>query len=180
MQEQVHRVQTADGTAAYVRPDDGSSGLMRRLNVQHSVPVPEVIDARQGWLLLTALPGVPLSDPRWHRLPAKLIAVAAEALQCLDNAGVTHGDLCLPNVLGDPGTSHLTGIVDWRYADRYSHEVDVAAAVWSIGFNTHSDDVAVAVLRAIGWPRSDAGEVSRLRATWVTLGDRGGSECTSR
>ncbi len=174
MQEPVYRVRTADGTGAYVRPDDGSGLLLRQLYAGSEVPVPGVIEARDGWLLLTALPGVPLSDPVWRVDPPLPVSIAAEALRRLEAAEVTHGDLCLPNILGDPRTRRLTGIVDWRYAGRYAHEMDVASTVWSFRYNGYPVDIAVAFLGAVGWHRIAPSEVARLGALWKALDDRSG------
>ena len=170
MHEPVHRVRTRADATAYVRPDDGSAALLRQLSLTSTVPAPEVLDARAGWLLLSALPGVPLHHVSvWRQHPADMTRIAAEALRSLERAGVTHGDMCLPNILGDPRTGQLTGIVDWRYAGRFTREIDVASAVWSCGFNGYTEDVAVAVLRGCGWPRADASEIARLGKIWLEL-----------
>lgn len=169
MHEPVYRVRTASGVVAYVRPDDGSSALLRRLADAHSLPSPRVLDAQRGWLLLSALPGVPLHDDLWLRRPVEAAAIATDALCRLEAAGIRHGDMCLPNILGDPETARLSGIVDWRYADRYDREIDVASAVWSCGFNGYGPEVATAILTGCGWRRTDAAEVDRLREVWTAL-----------
>ncbi len=170
MAEPVYRVRTPAGVDAYVRPDDGSAPLLRRLAVCRAVPAPELLDARDGWLLLRALAGVPLHcSSVWRRRPTDVARIMAEALQSLERAGLTHGDMCLPNVLGDPRTGHLTGIVDWRYAERFDRTIDVGAAVWSCEFNGYGEDVAVAVLRGCNWPVADTEEVARLRGIWRGL-----------
>lgn len=134
------------------------------------VPAPHVLDARGGWLLLAALPGIPLHQTAvWGHRPHDVVKIVAAALRSLALARVTHGDMCLPNILGDPAGGRLTGIVDWRYAGRFGREIDVAAAVWSCGFNGHGDDVAVAVLRAIGRPAASVEEVRRLGQVWRDL-----------
>jgi aminoglycoside phosphotransferase len=172
MAEPVYRVRTPAGIDAYVRPDDGSAPLLRRLAVCRTVPAPEILDVRDGWLLLRALPGVPLHNCSvWHHRPTDVARIIAEALRSLERADLTHGDLCLPNILGDPRTGHLTGIVDWRYAERFDREIDVGAAMWSCGFNGYGEDVAIAVLRGCAWPVTDAWEVARLIELWRELTD---------
>jgi len=91
MHEPVHRVCTRAGATAYVRPDDGSATLLRQLALTSIVPAPEVLDARAGWLLLRALPGVPLHHVSvWRQHPTDMARIAAEALRSLERAGVTH------------------------------------------------------------------------------------------
>ncbi len=109
--EGVLRARDATGDVVYVRPNDGSAPLLRALSKRSEIPVPTVIDDRDGWLLLAALPGVPMEDASWAERPNAAIAVVVTALQALATADVTHGDLCLPNILGDPETGQLTGIV---------------------------------------------------------------------
>ncbi len=46
---------------------------------------------------------------------------------------VTHGDLCVPNVLFDPQTARVTGIVDVGRLGRADRYVDLAIATRSIG-----------------------------------------------
>jgi aminoglycoside phosphotransferase len=173
MHDAVFRAKSADG-AVYVREDDGSAALLRRLAYQPDVPAPRLLDHRDGWLVLEELPGLPLNDDRWLARPQDAVEVIADALRRLARNSVTHGDMCLPNILGDLATGRLSGIVDWRDAGEFGHEVDIASAVWACGFNGYEDDVAVAVLGAIGWPRADAAEVDRLSRLWVDLPDPAG------
>jgi aminoglycoside phosphotransferase len=169
MAERVYRVRTPDDTPLYVRPDDGSGELLERLSLTLAVPTPRVLDRRLGWLLLSALPGVPLHHSMWHTRAGAMSGVVATALRALEDAGITHGDLCLPNILGDPEIGALTGIVDWRYAGVHPREVDLAAAVWSCHFNGYGDDIAVDVLDRAGWQPADLGEVVHLRDVWTSL-----------
>ena len=166
MAESVHRVRTADGCEAYVRPDDGSLKLLQRLT-RTNIPAPRVLAVRQGWFMLSALPGTPLHNSVWLARPADAAAIAADALRRLDNAGVRHGDMCLPNILGDPLTGQLSGIVDWRYAGLSGREIDVASTVWSCAYNGYPPSVALAILADCGWPRADAAEVARLSRVWI-------------
>jgi hypothetical protein len=61
MAESVYRARTTDGSEVYVRPDNGSVELLRRLT-RTDIPAPRVLAVRQGWLMLSALPGIPLCD----------------------------------------------------------------------------------------------------------------------
>jgi aminoglycoside phosphotransferase len=158
----------ADGSEVYVREDDGSAVVLGSL-VDLDVPAPVLLDRRHGWLKLTALPGLPLHDERWLARPRKAVTVIADALLCLERNGITHGDMCVPNILGDLETRQLSGIVDWGDAGRFDREIDVASAIWSCGYNGYPADVAIDVLRLIGWPRADATEVERLEAVWTEL-----------
>jgi len=166
MAESVYRVATQSGQSAYVRPDDGSSGLLARL-VGTNIPAPRPLEMRGTWLLLSAVPGTPLSHPTWLARPKEAAAIAADALRRLDTLAVRHGDMCLPNILGDLATGQLGGIVDWRYASQTSREIDVASAVWSSGYNGYGPDIAIAILQGCHWPVADAVEVARLSDVWI-------------
>ena len=169
MHDAVFRATGTEGRLVYLREDDGSAPLLRRLAPKPDLPAPRVLDHREGWLLLEALPGVPLHDPRWRSRPDDAVRVIAEALLCLEHNAVTHGDMCVPNILGDLTSGGLSGILDWRDAGRFDREIDVASAVWSCGYNGYSADVPIAVLRALAWPRADASEVERLSRVWTDL-----------
>jgi aminoglycoside phosphotransferase len=171
MHDAVFSAAAEDGEKVYVRADDGSTLLLRRLANEPDVPAPAVLDERDGWLVLEALPGVPLNDDRWLARPDEAVKVIADALLRLARNDITHGDMCLPNILGDLATGRLSGIVDWRDAGQFDHEVDVASAIWACEFNGYGRDVPVAVLEAIGWPQADAAEVERLSRLWSELPD---------
>jgi aminoglycoside phosphotransferase len=158
-----------DESTVYVRPDDGSAPLLQRLARETDVPAPRLLDQRAGWLVLGALPGIPLHDPRWRAWPQNAVAIIAEALRALARFEITHGDMCLPNILGDLATGALSGIVDWGDGGRFDRLIDVASAIWSCEYNGYSPDVPVAVLQALGWPRADAIEVNRLSRIWIGL-----------
>ena len=179
MHDAVFRVRRQAGQTAYLRADDGSAPLLRSLTENPALPAPRVLDQREGWLLLSALPGLPLHHPDWVAQGERAAPVIAAAWRALDGAGVTHGDMCLPNILGDPVSAQLTGIIDWRYAQRFGREIDVASAVWSCGYNGHPPLTATEALRHYGWPRCDAGEVERLAGVWIALaGDVSAEEAT--
>src|SRR3954467_6299769 len=133
--EGVIRARDSTGAVVYVRPDDGSAPLLEVLGTTSDVPVPSIIDSKHGWLVLAALPGIPMEDASWAEQPDAAIAIVVNALQVLSDADVTHGDLCLPNILGDPEKRHLTGIVDWTYANKFAREVDIGAVTWSWELN---------------------------------------------
>jgi aminoglycoside phosphotransferase len=170
--EGVIRALDATGAVVYARPDDGSVPLMASLRTTSDIPVPSVIDEKDGWLLLAALPGVPLEDASWAEKPQALIAVVVDCLRALSAADVTHGDLCLPNILGDREAAQLTGVVDWTYANKYSREVDLGAVTWSWELDHPSlhPSGEIEVLRRIGWSICDAEEVDRLTAYWLANG----------
>ncbi len=156
------------GVAVYVRADDGSATVLDRL-LRSEVPAPRVLDQRGAWLVLEALSGRPLNDDRWLTRPAEVPGLIADALARISRAGVTHGDMCVPNILGDPTTGELSGIVDWGDAGRFGREIDVASAIWSCAYNGYPEPVARRALELIGWPACDAAEVRRLSDVWEEL-----------
>jgi aminoglycoside phosphotransferase len=171
LHDPVFRAIAPDGEAVYVRADDGSAPTLRRLAGQAAVPAPRVLDEKDGWLVLEALPGVPLDDERWLARPDDAVPIIADALQRLARNDVRHGDMCLPNILGDLGMNELSGIVDWGDAGRFDSIIDVASAIWSCEYNGYPRDVPKAVLRVMDWPRADDAEVDRLSRVWTELAD---------
>lgn len=169
MHDAVFGAMGPDGSAVYVRADDGSADLLERLRRSSDVPAPRVLDRRAGWLKLAALPGVPLHDVRWRSRPRAAARVISDALLRLRRAELIHGDMCVPNILGDLATARLSGIVDWCDAGRFDHEIDVASAIWSCGYNGYPPAVAAEVLALVDWPRRDVAEVARLAAVWSNL-----------
>jgi aminoglycoside phosphotransferase len=169
MHDAVFHSTTAGGGTVYVRADDGSAPTLRRLADQAGVPAPRVLGHREGWLVLEALPGVPLNDDRWLERPDAAVPIIADALLRLARNDVRHGDMCLPNILGDLEKNELSGIVDWGDAGRFDPIIDVASAIWSCEYNGYSPEVPVAVLEAMGWPRADSAEVARLSRIWMDL-----------
>jgi aminoglycoside phosphotransferase len=170
-----------DGSVPFLR--DGRlrvrpprEGMLRArdatLSTRSEIPVPTVIDERDGWLLLAALPGVPLDDASWVERPDAAVDVVVTALQALATAAITQGNLCLPNILGDPETGQLTGIVDWTHANRFSREVDLGAVTWSWELDHPSlhPSGEIEILKGIGWSKCDAEEVDRLTAFWLANG----------
>lgn len=116
-------------------------------------PVPEVLDAGEhdgtGWLVTTALPGRSAAEP-WPAVQRDgvidAVAEAALALHALPVAGcpfgdraglvdpvVAHGDFCLPNVLLDPATLRLAGVVDVGALGVAERARDLTDAATSIG-----------------------------------------------
>jgi aminoglycoside phosphotransferase len=165
----VFRATSASGTAVYVREDDGSAALLRRLANESDVPAPRVLDQRDGWLVLQALRGAPLHDARWRARGDDAVKIIVDALLRLARNDITHGDMCLPNILGDLATGELSGIIDWGCAGQFDRAIDVASAIWSCGYNGYSADIPIAVLGSIGWARADAIEVDRLSRLWTDL-----------
>jgi aminoglycoside phosphotransferase len=173
MHDAVFRATTERGEQVYLREDDGSAELLRRLGSEPDLPAPCVLDHRDGWLLLESLPGAPLNDDRWLARPDDAAPIIVDALLRLERHGVRHGDMCVPNILGDLATGALSGLVDWRYAGRYDRKIDVASAVWSCGYNGYPAEFAIAVLRGLNWPRADGTEVQRLSRKWTDLVESG-------
>jgi len=163
---EVYQVTLTDGTTAYLRPDDGSALLLPEL-IARGVLTPSALAKRDGWLLLSEVAGTPASDAKWRVHPDSLTRLLAAAWQALQSAEVSHGDLTLPNVLGDLATGTLTGIVDWgdgALAPR--PQVDMTCLAWSLAYNHYEPIVGLALLRMVGWSPADESELARLRALY--------------
>lgn len=65
---------------------------------------------------------------------------------------LTHGDLCLPNVLAHQGK--ISCIIDWPHAALRDYHADLADAVWSLGYNWGTRHVH-ALLDAYGREKVD-------------------------
>ncbi|WP_226961550.1 MULTISPECIES: aminoglycoside 3'-phosphotransferase [Streptomyces] len=146
------------------------------------LPAPEVWDAgtdgRHSWLLTGALPGRSAAEP-WpaERRNAVVDALAdiARALHQLPPADcpfdrgpawraraadpsdvvVCHGDLCLPNVLLDPGSCRVTGLVDLGrlgLADRLSDLALLSRSLTSDLNPQYGPDHAARLLRRYPGP----------------------------
>jgi aminoglycoside phosphotransferase len=163
---EVYRVTLTDGTTAYLRPDDGSAWLLPDLAAR-GVLTPSALAKRDGWLLLSEVPGTPASDTGWLAHPDSLVRLLAAAWQSLESAQVSHGDLTLLNVLGDPATGALTGIVDWGDGALDPRpQVDLTCLVWSLAYNKLEPAVGLALMRTVGWSPADESELARLRALY--------------
>lgn len=72
-------------------------------------------------------------DERFGRAAGDVLGELLSAVPESEDAVVCHGDLCLPNVLADPETGRITGVVDlgrFGVADRHQ---DLALATRSLG-----------------------------------------------
>jgi hypothetical protein len=49
-------------------------------------PVPSIIDSSGGWLVLAALPDIPMEDASWAERPEPAIAIVVNVLQVLSAA----------------------------------------------------------------------------------------------
>ncbi|HET6533217.1 MAG TPA: phosphotransferase [Actinoplanes sp.] len=99
------------------------------------LPVPRVLDVRGDTLTTAALPGVPGQDliTRGHA-PAVLRSCGL----LLPSLPLVHGDYGPQNMLFDPGTCEVTGIVDWEWAHDGDPIEDLAWAEWIV--RTHHPD----------------------------------------
>ena len=159
----------------YVKLGDGMLAEAQRVEWLGTtgVPGPKLCDAggTDGvhWLVMTAVPGRPASDP-WpadqrmrvidavteqllalHALPVAdcpfdrtlgslvLPAELERSRPPVEDIAVCHGDYCLPNVLLDGDRFHYLDVGEAGVGDRY---VDVVAAIWSLRHNYGEGSVA--------------------------------------
>lgn len=106
--------------------------------------------------------------PEYERLLAELLASrsSAEAMEAGDLV-VCHGDACLPNVVLDPDTWAVTGLVDLGrlgVADRYLDLALVTRSIASATMNRqYGPQDAAALLQAYGLVDPDAGRIDFYR-----------------
>ena len=103
-------------------------------------------------MLLQGMPGWALCEDVWTKRPENLVQVAARALRMIHDAGIVHGDACLPNILAEPKDGKVTGILDWGDALKTATvEMDLAQVLWSCGYNGLSDEHSCQLLADYGW-----------------------------
>jgi aminoglycoside phosphotransferase len=148
----VFQVLREDRVAAYLKVAPGLSEERARLQwLEGRLPVPGVLSFGEceatDWLVMTALPGLDLTNIKHTEAPGRIVELLAAALRgihaiptdgCpfgepLPDAVATHGDACLPNFLfvGD----RMSGVLDVGAFGLGDFGLDLATAVWSIGFN---------------------------------------------
>jgi len=102
----------------------------------------------------------------------RLVAVAAPAqdlLDTVDRACLVHGDLNPKNVLVDPGTGEITGVVDWEFAHAGHPWTDLGNAV---RFERHETYVRAAVAAWVELRGGSAGDVldgARAADLWALV-----------
>ncbi len=142
------------------------------------LPVAEVLGLFRGfgddWLLLRAMPGVPLHDRSLGWEPSRVARRLGEILRdihAVDAKGcpygepgkghvLIHGDYCLPNVLVQDG--RLSALIDVGGAGLGNPEDDLAAGVWSLQYN-YGPGYGREFLDAYGWPPMSDKAIERLR-----------------
>ena len=73
-------------------------------------------------------------DPRWKDKTAEqLFKIIEENKPSNLDLVFTHGDYCLPNILIHK--KKLSGFIDWSYGGINDRNYDIAAVIWSIGYN---------------------------------------------
>ncbi len=154
---QVHRLARPDRVALFLKQGSeseiaGEAARFRWLR-QAGYGCPEVVDAGPGWVLTTELAGRDVAQdwpPAVHDRVLDAFADAMLGLHALDagtcpfptrypdhdltrSVVVTHGDFCCPNVLVDPVTFEVTGVVDVGWLGVGDAYVDVATTVMTLG-----------------------------------------------
>jgi kanamycin kinase len=114
---------------------------------------PSVVDAGPGWMLTAELPGRDAAEPWAPHERGRVLDAFADALlalHALDASAcpfptrypvhalstglvVTHGDFCCPNVLIDPESLTVTGVLDVGWLGVGDAYIDVATTVMTLG-----------------------------------------------
>lgn len=164
----VYQVTLADGTPAFMRPNDGSA-FMLAFAAAKGLTVPSVLAVGSGWILLSSIPGEPLSEIHWYYDEERLVTASCAALRLLFGAKITHGDCTLPNMIAryDDGIYGDVGFVDWGTGvDRYIPGIDISAVTWSMQQYGCSVEARLEVLRRTGWEPCSVEEVNRLHFSY--------------
>jgi aminoglycoside phosphotransferase len=131
------------------RGPDGSARLARESEMLHllrgRMPVPEIYAAMPGELTMQFLPGAHGQDllEQGHDRPVLracgellrvLHAVPVADLKLAGSAGrvLVHGDFGPNNVLLDPATFTVTGLLDWEFAHLGDPVEDLAWCEWIV------------------------------------------------
>jgi kanamycin kinase len=176
---------TANGRRLYAKIGRGLDREVARLRwLTDRAPVPDVVywDRRDGLDLLVtrAVPGVSLLSERFVGQPEVAVRLLAQGLREfheIDTADcpfghwrpgavVVHGDACLPNVLSDG--VRVTGFVDLADVGLGDRMSDLAAAVWSIGYN-FGDAFYGLFFDVYGMALPPPAEIQRLRWSFSSL-----------
>ncbi len=81
-------------------------------------------------------------DPRWKdKTPEELFKFVEEKKPSSFDFVFTHGDYCLPNILVHK--KKLSGFIDWSYGGINDRNYDIAAVIWSIGYNFGEEWVSI-------------------------------------
>lgn len=81
-----------------------------------------------------------------------------------DDFSLIHGDACLPNVMFADFT--FTGFIDLGLARLGDRHYDLAATLWSLGYNLKSPDYAGVFLDAYGRDFVDKDRLALCRLSW--------------
>jgi aminoglycoside phosphotransferase (APT) family kinase protein len=139
-------------------------------------PWPDAADGLPGWVEahLEHLDGWSADEREGLR------DVAADAQDLLDTVGRTclvHSDLNPKNLLVDPGTLAVTGLVDWEYAHAGHPFTDLGNVLRFDRAPTYVEAVLAAYEQGRGTPADDALALARAADLWalVDLAARRGS-----
>lgn len=177
----VYRLGAKESPHAYLKIGPQLSAEEARLrwladHLADHLPVPRLLGFLPGppdALLLSPLPGEPLSSPRARATPTDTARLMGRALRHLHDSNAsdcpfgtpvqgavfTHGDACLPNILVQDGG--LSGYLDLGESGLALPCVDLSAALWSLQFNLGPGH-ARAFLSAYGLDLSEA-DIEDLR-----------------
>lgn len=133
------------------------------------LPVPVLLAAPTGELHLGHLAGAHGQELIDAGHAGPVLRSCGAMLHRLAGADVTHGDYGPNNILFDPATAEITGILDWEWAHRGSGTVDdLAWCEWIV--RTHHPDEAGALTELFAgygsrppWPERQAAMLARCR-----------------
>jgi len=156
----------------FTGPDDRTRWATERDMLQllaGRLPVPVLLSAPTGELHLTHLGGVHGQELIDAGQAGPVLHSCGAMVRRLVEAGVTHGDYGPNNVLLDPGTHEITGLLDWEWARSGADPVDdLAWCEWIV--RTHHPGEAGALSELFAgygsrppWARRQAAMLAKCR-----------------
>jgi tRNA A-37 threonylcarbamoyl transferase component Bud32 len=127
-----------DGTVVVKRYQGPASGRRREreraalVALRGRLPVPEVLGVDGEALVMSFLPGVHGQDLIEQGYAGPVLRSCGTMLRSVHASALVHGDYGPNNMLFDPETFEVTGILDWEWAHPGAAVEDLAWCEWIV------------------------------------------------
>jgi aminoglycoside phosphotransferase (APT) family kinase protein len=130
--------------------------------------VPAVLGRGPGTLTLAFVAGAHGQDLIAAGCADRVLAACGDVLRRIHAAGFRHGDFGPNNTLLDPGSLHVTAVLDWEFSssDPVEPVADLAWCEWIVRMHHPADAAAIPVLYSVygtsfSWRDRQAAMVAR-------------------